>query len=82
MAGDQLDAKITKAEAEVAALEGTLGQLQASNSAFGASLRAGEDAAAQARAAALRCARRKVEGWGWRDCNLAGARGNPTQPMP
>jgi hypothetical protein len=56
MAGDALDTQITKAEAEVAALEGTLGQLQATNSAFGASLHAGDDDAARARAAALRWA--------------------------
>ncbi|GBF94678.1 flagella associated protein [Raphidocelis subcapitata] len=53
-AGDRLDSQITKAEREVAALEGTLSQLQATNSAFSASLRAGEDSAARAQAAALR----------------------------
>ncbi len=38
----------------MAALEGTLGALQATNSAFSQSLRAGEDSAARAQAAALR----------------------------
>lgn len=56
-AGDALDAQISKAEAECGALEGTLGALQATNSAFSASLRGGEDGAAAARAAALRCVR-------------------------
>ncbi|KIY92838.1 coiled-coil domain containing 39 [Monoraphidium neglectum] len=52
--GDQLDSQIAKAESEVAALEGTLGQLQATNTAFSASLRGGEDDAARAKAAAVR----------------------------
>eukprot|EP00879_Flechtneria_rotunda_P003815 GHRR01004055.1.p1 GENE.GHRR01004055.1~~GHRR01004055.1.p1 ORF type:complete len:980 (+),score=386.14 GHRR01004055.1:396-3335(+) len=37
--GDALDAKITQSEAEVAALESTLAQMQATNTAFSTSLR-------------------------------------------
>lgn len=52
--GDALDAKITQCEAEVAALTNTLAQMQATNVAFSASLRAAEGGIGQEQQEALR----------------------------
>jgi UDP-glucose:O-linked fucose beta-1,3-glucosyltransferase len=56
VAGDALDARITKAEAEVAMLSNTLSQMQATNVAFSTSLRQGDTKATQQERNALRCA--------------------------
>lgn len=55
VAGDALDARISKAEAEVAMLSNTLNQMQATNTAFSSSLRQGDTKATLQERNALRC---------------------------
>jgi hypothetical protein len=52
--GDELDAKISAAELEVAGLEATLAQMAASNTSFAASLKGGDKRALGAEQAGLR----------------------------